>query len=146
MGSNCGGGGWGEMLIFLWLHQILVLACRLFQFGHVGSSSQGSNLGPLHWEHEVLPTAQPGKFPSCNFNGITLGTRQSIYISWIWSQGGKSGRREASQEAAAKARGGMVVAGSRGQAGGRRQGGWSAGKAGRDVAGGISSSILFHWI
>ena len=64
----------------------------------MGSSSQGSNLGPLHWEHGVLPTTQPGKFPSFNFNGITLATRQSIYISWIWSQGGKSGRREARQE------------------------------------------------
>ena len=75
------------------------------------------------------------------FNGITLATLQSI--SWIWSQGGKSGRREASQEAAAKASGGwrwlVVEEGLRAE--GREDG--PAGKSGRDVAGGASSSILF---
>ena len=41
--------------LFIWLCQVLVVACGI-QF-----PDQGSNLGPLHWEHRVLATGLPGK-------------------------------------------------------------------------------------
>ena len=62
--------------VLLAAHGIFVVACGSFFFlffsrgmrtlscgMHAGSSSpnQGSNPGPLHWEHEVLPTGPPGK-------------------------------------------------------------------------------------
>ena len=48
---------------------IFVVACRIFSCGMLtlGCSMwdlvphQGSNLGPLHWEHRVSPTGAPGK-------------------------------------------------------------------------------------
>ena len=56
--------------LFIWLHQVLVEACRIFRLPcdmwifscgtgalhHVGSSSltRDSNLGPLHWEFQPL--------------------------------------------------------------------------------------------
>ena len=47
-----------NLFIFIWLCQVLAVACgSLF-------SSQGLNLGPLHWEHGVLTTGPPGK--SCH--------------------------------------------------------------------------------
>ena len=44
-------------LLLIWLHWILVAVCGI-QF-----PDQGSNPGPLHWEHRVLATGPPGKFP-----------------------------------------------------------------------------------
>ena len=45
----------------------LVAACGIFfQLQHacgIQFPDQGSNLGPLHWEHGVLPTGPPGKSP-----------------------------------------------------------------------------------
>ena len=49
--------------------EFFFLSFRKFIFGctteHVGSLSphQGSNPGPLHWEHGVLATGPPGKSP-----------------------------------------------------------------------------------
>ena len=51
--------------LFIWLHQVLVAACRLLLVGSSfpeGASfpDQGSNLGPLHWELLVLATGPAG--------------------------------------------------------------------------------------
>ena len=47
---------------FIWLHQVLVLGCGIFScdMWHL-VPSQGSNLGPLHWEWGVLATGPPGQ-------------------------------------------------------------------------------------
>ena len=37
--------------------KLLVVVCRIYL------PDQGSNPGPLHWEHEVLATGPPGKSP-----------------------------------------------------------------------------------
>ena len=50
-------------------HGILVAACGIFSCSMQALScgmrdlvpDQGSNLGPLHWEHGVLTTGRPGK-------------------------------------------------------------------------------------
>ena len=44
-------------LIFIWLCWVLIAACGIFP-------NQGSNPGPLRWEHKVLATGPPGKPPS----------------------------------------------------------------------------------
>ena len=51
------------------MQDLLVAACGIW------FPDQGSNLGPLHWEHGILATAPPGKSqlwflflsPSCSF-------------------------------------------------------------------------------
>ena len=43
------------MYIYNWLCQVLVAARRIW------FPDQGSNPGPLHWEHGVLATGPPGK-------------------------------------------------------------------------------------
>ena len=43
--------------IFIWLHWVLVAACRVL------FPDQEQNLDPLHWEPGVLVTGSPGKFP-----------------------------------------------------------------------------------
>ena len=40
--------------LFLWLHQVLAVAWE------VEFPAQGSNPGPLHWEHAVLTSGPPG--------------------------------------------------------------------------------------
>ena len=62
-------------LLFIWLCQVLVVALGVldlhcstwdffffFQLRHVGSSSLKGD-GTLHWEHRVLATDPPEKFP-----------------------------------------------------------------------------------
>ena len=41
--------------VFVWLHQVLVMACGI-QF-----PDQGLNPGFLHWKHKILATGPPGK-------------------------------------------------------------------------------------
>ena len=42
--------------LFIWLHQVLVTACR------IKFPDQGLNLGPLHWKLGVLATGPPANF------------------------------------------------------------------------------------
>ena len=65
------------LFIYLWLHWVLIVArgifvaaCRLLHCGMwtqlqhacgIQFPNQGSNPGPLHWVHGVLPTGPPGK-------------------------------------------------------------------------------------
>ena len=48
--------------LFIWLHWVLVVACRLFVAARgVQFPSQRSNPGPMLWEHGVLGAGPPGK-------------------------------------------------------------------------------------
>ena len=49
--------------LFIWLHRILGAARGIFSVVARGIQfpNQGSNLGPLCWEHRVLATGPPGK-------------------------------------------------------------------------------------
>ena len=59
-----------NIYVFIWLHQVLVTACRIFSWGiqllsaecGIQFPDQGSNPGPLHWEHKVLATGPPREF------------------------------------------------------------------------------------
>ena len=66
-------------LIFTWLHQGLAVACTfLVVVCGIWFPDQGSNLGPLHWEHGVLAIASPGKSLEC------LTYRMALHlISWV---------------------------------------------------------------
>ena len=56
---------------FIWLHQVLVVALRIFSCGmwtlscgmRSSSLTRDQTLGPLHWECRVLATGSPGKPP-----------------------------------------------------------------------------------
>ena len=52
-------------LIFIWLHQVLVIACGIYL------PDQGSNPGSLHWECGVLATGPLGK-SLIYFSGLTF--------------------------------------------------------------------------
>ena len=58
---------YGFSLVCIYL-AVLGLSCGMpnlwSSLQHVGSSSQGWNLGPLHGEHDVLATGPPGKSPA----------------------------------------------------------------------------------
>lgn len=65
-------------LIFIWLHQVLVAACWIFNlyFGGMETLSCGGwdlvpwpglKLGPLHWEFAVLAMGPPWKAPVFSF-------------------------------------------------------------------------------
>ena len=46
----------------MWHAASLVAACELLVMARgILFPNQGSNLGPLHWEHGILATGQPGK-------------------------------------------------------------------------------------
>ena len=54
-----GGKGVGKrmwLFFFFWLHRVFVAACGILY------PKQGSNPGPLRWEHRVLATGPPEKF------------------------------------------------------------------------------------
>ena len=55
--------------LFIWLCQVLVVACRIFSCGmwDLKFPDQGLNPGPLHWELRVLTTAPRRKFFSFIF-------------------------------------------------------------------------------
>ena len=62
-------------IIFLFFNlvapcELLVAACGIY------FPDQGSNLGPLHWEHRVLSTVPPGKSlkPLLRFKVIIINT------------------------------------------------------------------------
>ena len=63
-----------NMHLFIWLHQVLVAACRIFPLQHVNSvlvcaiefPDQRLNSGPQPWECRVLATELPGKSQSAN--------------------------------------------------------------------------------
>ena len=56
-------------LFIIWLHRVLVAACRIFSCGMWILSccmldlvpEQGLNFGSLHWKHRVLATGPPEK-------------------------------------------------------------------------------------
>ena len=64
-------------LIFIWLHWVLVVACRIFDLCCV-LQEQGSNPGPLYWDCGVLATGQPSKSPSLS----TLHTSSTDCSGW----------------------------------------------------------------
>ena len=68
----------GFFLIFIWLHQVLVAACWIFNlcFGGMETLScgrwdlvpwPGLKLGPLHWEFAILAMGPPWKAPAFSF-------------------------------------------------------------------------------
>ena len=64
-------------LIFIWLHWVLVVACRIFDLCCV-LQEQGSNPGPLYWDCGVLATGPPSKSPSLS----TLHTSSTDCSGW----------------------------------------------------------------
>ena len=61
-----------KIFSFIWLHQILVVACKIFDLHYsvhdllvvacgIWFPGQRSDLGPLHWDLGVLTTRPPGK-------------------------------------------------------------------------------------
>ena len=65
--------------LFIWLCQVLAAACGI-QF-----PVQGSNLGPLLWEHRVLATGPPGKSPEFrllfSYLSPTVGVFSTFFIT-----------------------------------------------------------------
>ena len=66
-----------------WACKLLVAACGIYL------PDWGSNLGPLHWEHEVLATGPPGKSLDWSLSQWNLNNQVVIYnvggphpISW----------------------------------------------------------------
>jgi len=59
----------------------------------MGSSSQGWNLGPLHWEYQILATVPPGKSPLLKilisapvFLNVTPGNCLSAFPFILWNE------------------------------------------------------------
>ena len=75
----------------------LVAACGLLVAARgIWFADQGSNPGPLHWEHVVLPTGPPGESPECSSNlklvsvdtGISILASNNDYMpgkQWIYT-------------------------------------------------------------
>ena len=60
------------LYLFIWLHRVVVAACRIFFFfvlvaargillPQPGIEPRPPNAGPLHWEHSILATGPKGK-------------------------------------------------------------------------------------
>ena len=108
---------WPFLCLFAWLHQVLAAACWMFDLHlwHAGSLAmacersvaacelqlpdQGSNPGPLNWEHRVLATGPPGKSPGCWFLSYAqlIATEMILFVLFedvfgrkvenLWSRG-----------------------------------------------------------
>ena len=51
-----------NLYVFIWLHQVLVAACRIFRTRcGIQFSDREPNPGSLYWEHRLLATGPPGK-------------------------------------------------------------------------------------
>ena len=60
--------------VFLWLCQVLVVACRIY------FPKQGLNPGPLHWEGGIVATGPPGKSLTKEFLFLCQGRHLHIWI------------------------------------------------------------------
>ena len=88
-----------KISLFIRLHWVLNVACKLLSFGmwtlkfrHVGSTplTRDQTSGPLNWEHGVLATGPPGKSLSmvmgekAEWEGATQTGRWGPSLSDIW--------------------------------------------------------------
>ena len=71
-----------NIYLFIWLCQVLVVACGIFSCGMrtLGCSMWDivpwpGNLGPLHWEHGVLATGAPGSPHAYILANCSIGNR-----------------------------------------------------------------------
>ena len=85
------------ILLFIWLHQVLVAACEIFSLWHANSSvvacrvwfsDYGSNPCPLHWEYGVLASGPLSMFPYTAFQCCVICWTillHYLFIKWIQS-------------------------------------------------------------
>ena len=84
--------------LFIWLHRILGAARGIFSVVARGIQfpNQGSNLGPLCWEHRVLATGPPGKSLRLNLKE-GIGVKQAKDVERHLQESGEQPRRKASR-------------------------------------------------
>ena len=86
---------WPPLLLFFWLHQVLIAACGIFYpycssmwsvfscgMRDLDCPDQGWNPGPLHWEHRALAPPLPLRIPPSGLWGRRLTPEKACVPSY----------------------------------------------------------------